>query len=179
MNEESSGERVRRRTDMSRAYSNVPIGLTAIAGLLLAVTPVAAQSPQDQKLLVTAIIGDLCTVTAASLDFGSGYDASSAVHAAGDIEIECVTPVNVGVALDGGLTPTGGEGTRTMKNGASTLLYNLYSDGPQTNPWATNEVVQVAIDGAGSVPVFGTIPQQGNGHEAGLHTDEVTITLHF
>ena len=57
----------------SRAWSNVPIGLIAGAGLLLAAGPVAAQV-QNETLTVQARIGDLCTVTAASLDFGPGID---------------------------------------------------------------------------------------------------------
>jgi hypothetical protein len=54
----------------SRFRSNVPIGLTAIAGLLLAAGPAAAaESVQGQKLLVQALVGQACTVTSASLSF--------------------------------------------------------------------------------------------------------------
>ena len=57
----------------SRAWSNVPIGLIAGAGLLLAAGPVAAQV-QSETLTVQARIGDVCTVTSASLDFGAAID---------------------------------------------------------------------------------------------------------
>lgn len=163
----------------SRAMSNVPIGLAAIAGLLLVAEPAAAQSVQDQKLQVTATIGDACTVTSASLDFGSGYDGSAPVIASGTIAISCVTQTQLGVALDGGLNGSGGAGIRFMAGTGNPLQYALYTDAPGSDPWEVGEVVQKTITGNGSVPVHGVIPQQTNGHGPGLHTDEVTITLNF
>jgi spore coat protein U-like protein len=41
------------------------------------------------------------------------------------------------------------------------------------------EQVAATINGSGSVPVFGRVPSQVNGHGPGLYTDEVTITLVF
>jgi spore coat protein U-like protein len=166
---------------MSRSKSNLPIGLTAITGLLLAAgaAEAATSTPQTQKLKVSAVIGDMCTVTTAALNFGAGYNGTAAVQATGAIDISCVATTSLGIALNGGQGPSGADGSRTMKNGTSSLLYLLYSDGPQTNTWLANEVVTKTITGAGSVPVWGTIPLQGNGHTAGLHTDEVTITLNF
>jgi spore coat protein U-like protein len=163
----------------SRARSNVPIGLAAITGLLLAVGPGAAQSIQDQKLRVTAIIGDACSVTSASLDFGSGFNGSTPLTASGTIQINCVTETQVGVKLDGGLNGSGGAGIRFMAGAGNPLQYALYSDAPGSDPWEVNEEVQATIQGNGSVPVHGVIPQQSNGHLPGLHTDEVTITLNF
>ena len=54
----------------SRAWSNVPIGIAAVAGLLMAAGPAAAQV-QTPKLQVKATVGQVCTVSAASLDFGT------------------------------------------------------------------------------------------------------------
>lgn len=162
----------------SRARWNVPIGIAAIAGPILAAGPAAGQV-QDQKLLVQAVIGEACTVTSASLDFGSEYDGSAAVSASGTIAINCISETNVGVALDGGLNDGGGGGARAMTGAGNPLQYTLYTDAPGSDPWEAGEVVQATIAGSGSVPVHGVIPQQANGHEPGLHTDEVTITLSF
>jgi spore coat protein U-like protein len=163
----------------SRFGSNVPIGLAAIAGLLLAAGPAGAQSEQDQKLQVTATIGDACTVTSASLDFGSEYDGSAPVGASGEIEISCSTETELGIELDGGVNGSGGAGIRHMAGTGTPLQYALYSDAPGSDPWEVGEEVVETITGTEAVPVHGLIPQQTNGHGAGLHTDEVTITLNF
>jgi spore coat protein U-like protein len=140
---------------------------------------VAAQS-QAPKLLVQAIIGDACTVTAAALDFGAGFDGVNPIVATGSIDISCVAETTFDVVLDGGLHPTAvTEGGRQMAQGASQLLYILYTDQVDGNAWGTGEAREVTIDGAGSVPVIGKLPSQPNGHAPGLHTDEVLITLNF
>ena len=50
----------------------------------------AAQA-QSEKLQVQARIGELCTVTSASLDFGPGIDIEEETDAEGSIEIDCAT----------------------------------------------------------------------------------------
>ena len=162
----------------SRAWSNVPIGIAAIAGLLLAAGPAAAQV-QDQKLLVSAFIGDVCTVTGAVLDFGSGVSVAEDTDASSEIHISCAIETEVGVQLGGGGKPSGGAGNRTMTGDGADLFYILYKDAPGVTPWETDSEVTATIDGSGSVPVHGRIPQQQNGQAPGLHTDEVLITLNF
>jgi len=161
----------------SRAWSNVPIGLIGGAALLLAGGPVAAQA-QSEKLTVQARIGDVCTVTSASLDFGASINLESDTDASGSIEIDCIAETALEVELDGGLLPDFGGG-RSMSDGASTLLYHLFKDAARTQLWAAGERVAATINSTGSVPVFGRVPDQVNGHAAGLYTDEVTITLVF
>jgi spore coat protein U-like protein len=161
----------------SRAWSNVPIGLLAGAGLLLAAGPVAAQA-QNETLTVQARIGDLCTVTAAALDFGPGIDTESDNDAQGTIEIDCIADTPLQVELDGGLLPDF-SGTRKMANGSSTLQYLLFKDSARTQLWASGERVAATISSTGSVPVYGRVPSQSDGHASGLYTDEVTITLVF
>jgi spore coat protein U-like protein len=165
----------------SRFSSNVPIGLAAIAGLLLAAGPAEAQSqsPQDEKLLVQARIGELCTVTSASLDFGRDVHLEVNTDASGTIAIACAANTSFDVQLDGGLTP-GFGGARALKNGTSSMTYGIFKDAGRTQSWDAGGTVPVTVTGGtGSVPLFGRIPIQGNGHAAGLYTDEVTITLIF
>jgi spore coat protein U-like protein len=159
-----------------RIQSSLEISLLTVVGLLLSAGPVAADTSEG-TLEVRAVVGDQCTVTSASLDFGSGYDGSI-VNATGSIDINCVTETELTVELDGGLHATTG-GTRAMVNGESQLFYNLYSDSSRSNPWDSGITVGATISGSGSVPVYGSIPAQGNGHTAGVHTDSVTITLAF
>jgi spore coat protein U-like protein len=162
----------------SRAWSNVPIGIAVVAGSLLTAGSVAAQA-QGEKLQVQARIGELCTVTSASLDFGSAIDITVNTNAEGSIEIECASATVFDVQLDGGQAP-GFSGERVMSNGASPPLnYFLYKDAGRSQLWAPGDEVPGPEGGTGTVPVYGRVPVQPNGHAPGLYTDEVTITLVF
>jgi spore coat protein U-like protein len=160
----------------SRFSSSVPIGLAAIAGLLLAAGPATAQV-QTQKLKVQARIGELCTVTAASLDFGT-Y-AMAILNKSGTINISCLTATAVNVALNGGQAGNG-NGLRTMKNGSSNLIYSLLKQ-PGGAAWLTDQSVLSPSSTNHSVPVHGQIsPSLNSGpFTDGLYTDDVTITLTF
>lgn len=164
----------------SRAYSNVPIGLAALAGLLIAAAPAGAQV-QNEKLQVQARIGELCTVTSAALDFGQLGDLDQVgvkFDAEGAIEIDCggvTTPINV--ALDGGLQPNGP--TRQMAGSGTPILYHLFKDSARQEVWTPGQQVSESIQGTGSLTVYGRVPEQPDGHTPGLYTDEVTITLSF
>ena len=162
----------------SRAWSNVPIGIAVVVGSLLTADLVAAQA-QSEKLQVQARIGELCTVTSASLDFGPGIDIEEETDAEGSIEIDCATETVFDVQLDGGQAP-GFSGERAMSNGASPpLQYFLYKDAGRSQLWGPGDEVPGPDGGTGTVPVYGTVPVQSNGHAPGLYTDEVTITLVF
>jgi spore coat protein U-like protein len=161
----------------SRAWSNVPIGLIGGAVLLLAAGPVAAQV-QSETLTVQARIGDLCSVTAALLDFGPGIDITDDSDAEGSIEINCIATTPLEVELDGGQSPDFGGG-RKMTDGESTLTYLLFKDAARSQLWAPGERVPATVSSTGSVTVYGRVPEQQDGHAAGLYTDEVTITLVF
>jgi spore coat protein U-like protein len=165
---------------LSRARSNIAIGLAAVAAPLLWAGDAGAQTVQDQKLQVRATIGDVCRVTSASLDFGSGVivGPQSNTDASGEIDINCSAETSVAVKLDGGLQPGSGA-SRAMQGAGGNLLYSLYTDTPGGTPWAPADTVTATINGDGSVPVHGRIPGQPNGHSDGLYTDEVTITLVF
>jgi spore coat protein U-like protein len=160
----------------SRSKSNLPIGLAAIAGLLLAAETAGAQSVQDQKLLVQARIGEICTVISASLDFGQDVNLGAATNAEGAIVIDCVIETGFDVALDGGLHNAFGSGRR-MSDGESNINYTLYSDAGRSNEWSPGELVPA--ESGEPIPVYGTIPDQVDGHSPGLYTDEVLITLSF
>jgi spore coat protein U-like protein len=162
---------------LSRIRSNLLLSAAVLGGLSLSVNSAAAQSVQDQKLLVQASIGELCSVTSASLDFGGSVNVESTTDASGTIEIACVGTTSVGVQLDGGAN--GQFGTRNMSNGESFIIYELYKDSARSQAWVVGDQVTQSISGTGSIPVYGRIPDQNNGHAPGLYTDEVTITLIF
>jgi spore coat protein U-like protein len=66
-----------------------------------------------------------------------------------------------------------------MSDGASQLKYFLFKDSARSQFWATGDQVSTTVTGTGSVPVYGRVPIQTNGHAPGVYTDEVTITLVF
>lgn len=161
----------------SRAWTIVPIGL--FVGLLLTAGPAAAQV-QTETLTVQARINEACTVTSASLDFGQGIVLDEDTDAAGSIEISCAGGASLNVALDAGQNFMPLFGSRTMAGAGGQIMYSLYKDSGRTQAWNVGDPVQAAISsGTGTVPVYGRIPEQSNGHSAGLYTDEVTITLSF
>jgi spore coat protein U-like protein len=161
----------------SRAWSNVPIGIAAVAGLLVTAGPAAAQV-QTPKLQVKATVGQVCTVNTASLDFGT-Y-ASTQLNKSGSIAIQCLTPMAVNVALGAGQAGNG-NGIRTMKNGTSEIKYQLFKDPGFSVAWLTDSTVASPSNANHAVPVYGQIsPSLNSGTLAnGVYTDEVTITLSF
>jgi spore coat protein U-like protein len=161
----------------SRAWSNVPIGIAAVSGLLLTAGPAAAQV-QTPKLTVRATVGEVCTVSAASLDFGT-Y-AFAQLNKSGTISITCLTPTAVNVALGAGQAGNG-NGLRTMKNGSSSIIYQLFKDSGFSTAWLTGATVLSPSNANHTVPVYGQIRTTDNpGPLAnGAYTDEVTITLSF
>jgi spore coat protein U-like protein len=163
----------------SRAWLNVPIGIAVVAGSLLAADPAGAQA-QSQKLTVQARIGELCTVTSASLDFGQALNLAVNTDANGTIAITCASQTALNVRLDGGLH-AGFNGRTLAKTGGggNPINYTLYKDPARTQLWDAGQQVAATINGSGSVPVYGRVQQQTNGHTSGLYTDEVTITLVF
>jgi spore coat protein U-like protein len=166
---------------MSRVSSNVPIGIALAAGLLLTAGPATAQV-QGEKLTVQARIGELCTVSSASLDFGQALNPEVNTEATGSIAIDCGgANTTLNVALDGGLSSTGASVRNLLRDGggASPILYHLFKDAQRSLIWNVGESVSATINGSGSVPVYGRVPSQTNGHPPGLYTDEVTITLVF
>jgi spore coat protein U-like protein len=165
----------------SRVSSNVPIGIALAAGLLLTAGPATAQV-QNNKLMVQARIGELCSVSSASLDFGQAINPEVNTDATGTVAIDCGgANTTLNVALDGGLSSTGAINRNLLREGggAAPILYFLFKDAQRSTVWAAGESVPATINGAGSVSVFGRVPSQTNGHPPGLYTDEVTITLSF
>ena len=100
--------------------------------------------------------------------------------AAGNIEISCAGGASLNVALDGGQNFLQMFGSRTMAAAEVQSCISLYKNSARTQAWNVGDHVQAMISsGTGTVPVYGRIPEQSNGHSAGLYTDEVTITLNF
>jgi spore coat protein U-like protein len=158
----------------SRACSNMPIGLIGGAILLLAAEPVAAQVVQSQTLQVQARVGEACTVTSATLDFGQSVDTEVGKDAEGSIEIACQSTTDLDIGLSGG-------GLRFMTGpGENVIEYQLFQDPSRLIPWNEGGTPKPeTITSSKSVPVYGRVPVQDDSKPPGVYTDEVTITLVF
>jgi spore coat protein U-like protein len=131
-----------------------------------------------------------CTITSTAISFGN-YDTlgSSPLASTGTLGFSCVTGVSLGginftVALN-----TGSSGTfvtRTLKNGANTLNYNLYTSVTDTTVWGDGTAGTATVSGTYpmsnappvTLTVYGLIPAQQN-VLAGSYSDSITATVTF
>jgi spore coat protein U-like protein len=130
-----------------------------------------------------------CTVTSIPIAFGN-YDPLSAIAlpGTGKLTLNCSSGVGAGVTFVISLN-TGSSGSyaaRTLKNGALTLSYNLYTTAAYTTVWG-NGTAGTATVSAGpyqkpalpvSVTVYGRITALQNA-ALGAYTDSITATVTF
>ncbi len=132
-------------------------------------------------LASTATAHAACSVSSPGLNFGN-YDPSSSFDklGAGTITVNCSLATIYTVAL------SAGQGTfaqRTLKNGASTLNYNVYIDPTRLLVWgdgssltSVNPGVGTGLDG--TFTAYGKMPAQQN-VRVGTYTDSMVITVAF
>ena len=130
-----------------------------------------------------------CTVSATGVAFGS-YNILSASpsDAAGSVRVVCT----LSAALSGSFTidlSTGASNSytnRTLRNGANSLVYNLYTSAGRTQDWGngTGSSVRVTQSFTGllvvdrTVPVYGRIPARQN-VRGGAYSDTIVVTVAY
>lgn len=144
-------------------------GMTALAG------PALAQSSTD-TLTVLASVGGECTVTGATLDFGSYSGETKDVDV--PISFNCNAPTNIAISMDGGAT--GDPNGRQMFNEdfSSQILYQLFRDSGRSELWGVfpEDSADFTNASSGTPTVFGRI-QAGQSPLPGNYSDSVVITL--
>lgn len=150
--------------------------LALLLASLLLLIPLRAQA---MVCSFTSVVG---------VSFGNYNVYSSAdVDAAGSMTYLCNTGVASFITIDISTGSSGTYTTRTLKNGTSTLNYNLYSTAARTgDPWGdgTNNTthygpVLVVLGNAETVNVYGRIPGSQSSAKAGAHSDTVVLTINF
>lgn len=138
-------------------------------------------------LLAHAAPAAACTVSVTSVAFGNYNTLSPAnTDSAGMLTAIChPSDQSLVVAISGG--SSGSPLSRTMRNGAASLNYNLYSDAARTAVWGDGTSGATVTVTNGSVssgqrtfnrPIYGRIPaQQAVG--AGTYTDSLVVTVTF
>ena len=152
--------------------------------LALATNPLLAAlgtSPQTASLPITANIQARCTISAATVAFGT-YDPTANSDQNGSITIQCTKATAATISLDEGAAPAG----RQMAHATlpDTLTYELYSDVAGGAVWGSgNGGSTVAYNAANSsptiLPVFGRIPLGQVTASVGNYSDTVTVTVTF
>ena len=157
------------------------------SGLLLAALPGQAATA-TASISVTATFISSCTVSGGTINFGSAIDPTSAavpIDASTNLTVICSNTTPYSVALNAGTNAGGASAfsARAVKNGASTLGYQLYSDVLHTVVWGDGTSTSTTSPGVGtgsnqSMTVYGRLPSV-TGAIPGTYTDAVTVTVTY
>jgi spore coat protein U-like protein len=163
----------------SRARIATLVVLVA-AGLMLASGAYAqGPSPQTANMPVQANVVARCSVSAATLDFGT-YDVFSGANldAAAALTLTCTRGAATTITLGNGLHVAGTQ-RQLLGPAAAVLPYNLYSDNGRTTAWPALGVAYAAPDRAAhAVTVYGRLTG-GLDVPVGNYTDTVVVTVTF
>jgi len=138
------------------------------------------------NLTVQATVVSNCTVTAATLNFGTTITATigSNIDVSTQFNVTCANTVPYTVDLGLGAGPSPTFASRQMKQAANTLNYSLYLDNARTQVWGdgvTAGTVHASGTGTGAaqpLTVFGRLFPQ-SAATTGLYSDTVVITVNF
>ena len=167
----------------------IAVEVVALLSLCTVVTAQAATA--TGTLTVQMTISASCTISAATLNFGSLPGTSviaGATNASVNVSVTCTNGSPYSVAMNNGANASGSQ--RRMTNGTSFINYNLYTDAGRTSLWttatssttctSTNSCFLGTGNGAAqSIPVFGQVPAVGSAPTASTYTDTVTMTITY
>ena len=136
---------------------------------------------------VTATVLSSCTVAGTTLNFGSNIDPIAAtvpLDSTSTLTVACSNTTPYTVALSAGANAGGATNftSRAIKNGTSTLGYQLYTDSARTTVWG-NGTSSSTVPGTGSgsnqsLSIYGRLPSL-TGAIPGSYTDTVTVTITY
>ena len=148
-----------------------------------AFVPVARAATTATNLQVSATVISACSVSATTLNFGNSINPTAAVlplDVNTTLTVLCTATTPYTVALNAGANAGGNVNAQAIKNGASTLGYQLYSDTLRTTVWDDSSG-QVPGTGSGanqSLTVYGRLPSL-TGAVPGTYTDTVVVTITY
>jgi spore coat protein U-like protein len=165
----------KRRTAPARALLSALLSLSV--WVIGAIPADAAQTRTTFQ--VTSTVPASCTVTAATLDFGTYQGAQD--DQSGRVTVTCSKGISYRIGLDNGLhyrTPYRRLKHRTSDN---YLIYELYRDAGRTARWGNDDASSVHMTGDGAaqrINIYGRVPagQKGPG---GSYSNVTTVTVNF
>ena len=129
----------------------------------------------------TATVQSYCSVSSATLNFGSTGILSAAKTASSPLLTTCTNGTPYAIALDGGQTGASDPTHRAMSKGSEFVYYGLYKDSALSQPWGTAAGTTASSTGSGaaqSLPVYGNVPIQAT-PSPGTYSDTVVVTLTY
>jgi spore coat protein U-like protein len=160
-------------TQAQVGYAYSTVGTCATIGNSLA---------SNAPFTVTATNSTICSVSVATLNFGTTGVLRSNVDATTTVSVTCTNQAPYTVALDGGQSGATDPTQRKMTHGGVSVTYGLYQDSSRTNPWGDSTGVNMAAGtGSGlsqSLTIYGRVPPQTT-PAPGTYSDTVVLTLSY
>ena len=123
-----------------------------------------------------------CSVSAATLSFGSTGVLSAILDGTTSLTTTCSATTPYTIGLDGGNAGASDPAQRKMSNGGAQITYGLYQNAPRSQPWGNNTGTNtVAGTGTGSgqaLTVYGRVPAQTT-PAPGTYSDSIIATLTY
>jgi len=124
-----------------------------------------------------------CSVSTATMNFGTTGSLASAIDATTSIDVSCTNGANYNIGLNGGLSGAINPAARLMTLGPQQVIYGLYRNAARTLGWGNSigtDTVSGTLGGTGvnNHTVYGRVQVQATPGE-GTYTDTVIITLTY
>jgi spore coat protein U-like protein len=123
-----------------------------------------------------------CSVSAATLSFGSTGVLSATLDGTTSLTTTCSATTPYTIGLDGGNAGASDPAQRKMSYGGSQITYGLYQNAARSQPWGNNTGTNtVAGSGTGSgqaLTVYGRVPAQTT-PAPGTYSDSIIATLTY
>jgi spore coat protein U-like protein len=162
--------------------------LLAVVGSGLTLAPMAMAGTTTASISVSTSIVNNCSTSPATIALGN-YDGvvankTTALQGNGALSYTCTSGDTVAIALSSGNNPSNTVGAGILKNGASQLNYNLYSNSGYSTAWgSTSGTNTVSVTGTGSAATSTIYVSVAAGQSAALpagsYTDTVTATFTY
>ena len=155
------------------------------AGVLLALAGTAQAATKTTTFTVSATVVENCVISAADMNLGNFFGDND-LNATSDITVRCTNGTDFTVNLSPG--SSGNPLSRTLKNGAQSLVYNLYTDDARSKVWGDG-LGGTFNDGGlgGGMAVVRTLTVRGQllasantgPVDVGLYTDSIIATINY
>jgi len=155
------------------------------AGILLALAGAAQAATKTATINVSATVVDNCVISAGALNLGT-FDGTNNLSSTSTITVRCSNGTDYTLDLSTGIS--GSYANRTLVNGSTSLVYNLYTAGDFQTIWgngqnSTGRVNDIG-EGMGNAithTVHGRLlASQNQGPiDAGDYTDTITATITY
>jgi spore coat protein U-like protein len=155
------------------AYAAAGVGTCAAIGNLNATSAAFTAS---------ATYSATCSVSAATLNFGSTGVLAAALDGTTSLTPTCSATTPYTIGLDGGSAGASDPAQRKMSNGGAQITYGLYQNAGRSQSWGNNTGSNtVAGTGTGSgqtLTVYGRVPAQTT-PAPGTYSDSIIATLTY